>query len=142
MPAGRPTKYSEEILAKAQAYLQECLDIVNSFPSVEGLSIRLGITDETVNEWTKEKPEFSAAVKVIKLLQKERLQSQGLHNRVNATMAIFLLKANHGLVDTQRTELTGKDGGAVDQNLSVTYMPDPLAHDYYAGGQQANPNNQ
>jgi len=141
MPAGRPTKYNDDMLAQAQQYLQYCIDVPSAVPYGEELAIKLGIDDETILEWAKIHPEFSATVKGVKRLQRQRLQGLGLHNRVNPTMAIFLLKANHGFVDIQRQEVTGKDGGPVDQNLSVTYMPDPLPDDYYAG-KQTNTNGQ
>lgn len=130
MPAGRPTKYNKNMLQTAYDYYNTALDDEAMFPSVDDLSLRLGIDDDTVVEWAKVKPEFSAAVKRIKALQKLRLQASGLTNKVNPTMAIFLLKVNHGLIETSRNEHTGAEGGPIETN-TLTYMPKQLKADYF-----------
>lgn len=131
MPAGAPTKYNDSKLKAAEQYYIDSLNIPNLMPTVEELSIKLGITDETLNEWCKIHPELSAARKKIKDLQKHKLQTMGLFSKVNPTMAIFLLKANHGFIDVVRQEHTGKDGDPIETNASITYMPKQLPDDYF-----------
>jgi hypothetical protein len=132
MPAGRPTKYSSARLGQVTKYLNECRKDENKFPMVEDLAFQMNVDDDTLVEWAKIHPEFSAAIKKVKAYQRSWLQRNGLTGKVNTTMSIFLLKANHGLIEVQRQEITGKDGEAVEQNMSITYMPEPLEDDYYA----------
>jgi len=79
-----------------------------SLPTVEGYSLWLGVDDDQINEWTKRYPEFHAAIKRLKALQKNQLMEDGLYGgkEVNSTMAIFLLKVNHAMVETSHTDIT------------------------------------
>ena len=51
------------------------------------------------------------SIKIAKDIVKNRLANQGLDGEANPTMAIFLLKNNHGMTDKQQTDVTtnGKD---------------------------------
>ena len=51
------------------------------------------------------------SIKRAKDIVKNRLANQGLDGDANPTMAIFLLKNNHGMTDRQQTDVTtnGKD---------------------------------
>ena len=72
-----------------------------SLPTIEGLADYLDVTSDTIRRWSKENQEFSATVKRILDKQKIQLMQDGMYGgkEVNAAMAIFLLKANHGLKD-------------------------------------------
>ena len=123
---GRPTDYSKEKLKKTRAYIEECANGVKDLegtvvkpprmPFIEELALILDIDDDTIVEWAKakDKPEFSAAIKKIKMLQRLRLQQRVL-GKNQPTGAIFLLKANHNFVD--RVDITS-EGKA---------MPTPIA---------------
>lgn len=132
MPGGRPTKYTSDMVERIDDYLAKITAIAHDVPFIEDVSLMFGIDEDTVTEWAKEKPEFSGAIKRLKDLQKKRLQSLGLNSRVNTTMAIFLLKANHGFVDVQRQEITGKNGDPIETTATLTYMPKQLPNDYFA----------
>jgi hypothetical protein len=93
---GRPTKYDEAMLAKAQSYVQHCQD-AKEIPFIEELALLLDIHDDTIVEWSKNNVEFSATVKRLKMLQKLHLKKGALEKRLHPSLAIFLLKANHGL---------------------------------------------
>lgn len=82
-------------------YVEECAEKI------------LDINDDTLNEWTKEYTAVSAAIKRLKRKQKLQLQRDGLHNRVNTGMAIFLLKANHNLRESQHIDHTS-DGDKIN----------------------------
>jgi hypothetical protein len=112
MSGGRPTKYHDGIIALAEEYLRSCSRENTTLPTVEGLALHLEVDDDTINEWAKEHEEFSATIKKLKAKQKAQLMDDGLYGgkEVNSTMAIFLLKVNHGMVETTRQEHTGKDG--------------------------------
>ena len=105
--AGHPTKYNEEMLAKAKDYVKRGMVKENGFASIEELSLILGVNDDTIVEWTKKHEEFSATIKRLKVLQKQRLMSLGLDSTYNTAMSIFLLKANHGMMETEKRILDG-----------------------------------
>jgi len=120
-PVGRPLKYhdEEELVAKAQEYLSQCGREQTSLPTVEGLSIYLDLDDDNVNEYTKRYPKFHATIKRLKNMQKKQLIDDGMYGgkEVNSTMAIFLLKANHGMIETEKKILAGNDGQPLSINL-------------------------
>lgn len=106
----RPTKYNEEILKKTNDYLMKSITETDTHPTIIELSLILGVDDDTIVEWCKIYKEFSASIKAIKKLQEQRLQFNGLNGKFNNTMSIFLLKCNHGYIETSRQEITGRDG--------------------------------
>lgn len=123
---GRPIKLTASKLKAAQAYYKACYDNKET-PWVEELAIyHLDVDDDTVRNWaryaadeeymTKATPEnrrllqqFFGTLKKLATMQLLRLKKDGLADKRN-TVAIFLMKANHGMVETTRHELTGKDG--------------------------------
>lgn len=97
---GRPTKYiPEEIYPKIEEYISSCGKENTSLPSFEGLALHLDVNGDTLVEWGKTYPQFSAAIKRILAKQKTQLMDDGMYGgkEVNAAMAIFLLKVNHGM---------------------------------------------
>lgn len=100
-PGGRPTKYSPAVFGQIEEYLQSCGREQTSLPTIEGLALHMGVNTDTINEWSKQYPEFSATLKKLVNKQKQQLIDDGMYGgkEVNAAMAIFLLKANHGLSD-------------------------------------------
>jgi hypothetical protein len=108
---GRPTKYiPETIYPKIEEYLSQCSKEQTELPTVEGLAQYLGVNRDTVFEWDKKYPEFSDYLKKLADKQKNQLMNDGMYGgkEVNASMAIFLLKAIHGL----------KDGSGMNVNVS------------------------
>lgn len=105
---GRPTIYRKQCLKIAKNYLLECFT-GHKIPFIQELSMRLEINDDTLNEWCKVNEDFSATIKRVKDYQKMRLMDDGLSGKVNTSMAIFLLKANHKLIETQRIQNTGDE---------------------------------
>jgi DNA-packaging protein gp3 len=105
---GRPTKYDPSFIAVAEEYMESCGGEQMELPTIEGLAIRIGVDDETLLEWAKRYVGFSAALKEIRHRQKNQLINDGMYGgkEVNATMAIFLLKANHKMVETTHTDIT------------------------------------
>lgn|SRR3990167_4165735 len=97
---GRPTKYIPDIIyPKIEEYLNECGREQTELPTVEGLALKLSVNSDTVMEWAKKYPEFSEYLKKLAQKQKNQLMNDGMYGgkEVNAGMAIFLLKAIHGL---------------------------------------------
>lgn len=101
MPSGRPTKYNEEIQRKADEYINGFLNN-KDIPYIEELALLLDIDEDTVGNWSKEYPIFFGTVKKIKLMQKFRLQKISYDKDYNPSGSIFQLKANHGMIETEK----------------------------------------
>ena len=99
---GRPTKYNPEVFAKIEEYMSMCGRENMALPTIEGLAEYIGVISETIKEWTKKYPKFSASIKKLVDRQKNQLMNDGMYGgkEINQAMAIFLLKVNHGMKDT------------------------------------------
>jgi len=102
---GRPTKYKPELIDKIEEYMAMCGRENMALPTIEGLAIHLGVISETIREWVKKYPKFSASIKKIVDRQKEQLMNDGMYGgkEINQAMAIFLLKCNHGMKEPPTT---------------------------------------
>lgn len=116
MPAGRPTKYGQEILDKTRKYIDGGYGI---FPSIAGLALALKVSRDTVREWAKEegKEEFSAIIEELQALQEQKLLENGLTNEYNPTITKVVL-TKHGYSDKQETALTGANGKDLNPSLN------------------------
>lgn len=122
----RPTLYNDDVLRKADAYINSCGREATELPTVEGLAEYLGVARDTIYEWIKPihgYSEFSDTIKRIEEKQKNQLINDGLYGgkEVNQSMAIFLLKANHGMIETERRLLANGDGTNLKGLIEVTY---------------------
>lgn len=116
---GRPTLYSEEMLQRAEEYINRfSSNIVDKeadatrlevIPSVAGLSLYLGVNRSTVYEWGRVHEEFSHTLERLNALQEASLLNGGLQGRLNANIAKLAL-ANHGYSDKIQTDMTSSDG--------------------------------
>lgn len=97
---GQPTKYNEKMLQKAKDYLTFSLKNKN-LPLIEELARLCEVDTDTINNWSNESYEFFGAIKRIKELQKERIILKGFSAK-NPTFSIFMLKANHGMIETEK----------------------------------------
>jgi hypothetical protein len=109
----RPSSYNQKVISKIDEYLGTVGRLQTKLPTRYGFAKFIGVNGDTLVEWEKKDKEFSAAIKKIDNEQKEQLMDDGLYGgkECNVGMAIFLLKANHGMIETERRELVGKDGG-------------------------------
>jgi hypothetical protein len=130
---GRPTIYKDIYIDKIPEYIKTCTGREQTeLPTVEGFADYIDVDTDTINNWCDAKdekeelkhPEFFGAIKRLKDRQKNQLMNDGMYGgkEVNAGMAIFLLKANHGLIETGRTELVGKDGKPITVNILNDYL--------------------
>lgn len=124
-PVGRPTKYDPSFIQIAKEYIDSCGREATELPTIEGLALKLGLDDERIGEYAKQYPEFHATIKELKFKQKNQLINDGMYGgkEVNSTMAIFLLKANHGLIETDRHELTGANGQPITITAARGFIP-------------------
>lgn len=93
---GRPTKYTEDTVDKVNSYVDNA-----EVPFVEELALSLGLDDDTIVEWAKIHPSFSAAIKRLKQKQKLSLLKGSLYGQLNTVASIFQLKVNHNMVEAQ-----------------------------------------
>ena len=122
MTAGRPTKYDPSFIRIAKEYIDSCGREATELPTIEGLALRLGIDDEQISIYSKEYPEFSATIKELMMKQKAQLINDGAYGGkdINSGMMIFLLKANHGMIETEKKILSNDK----ESPLGVVILPD------------------
>ena len=112
MTAGRPTDYDPAYCDEARVFLADGF-------SLAALAGHLGVARSTVYKWVDEHPEFSDAVKTgqaaATLWWEKANRNLALTGEGNATAIIFGLKnrASDEWRDVKATEITGKDGGAI-----------------------------
>lgn len=128
MAGGRPSEYSEEILVKANEYLDSCEDeevekgsderpvysIKVKLPTKGGLARYLGVARDTLYEWAKIHEEFSDIMEALSAEQEDKLINNGLSGDYNPTIAKVLL-SKHGYKEAseQETTLKGLDLAAL-----------------------------
>lgn len=111
---GQPTKFNEGVIKKAKDYLAFSLKNKN-LPLIEELARICEVDSDTINNWTDKNEEFFGAIKRIKELQKERIILKGFSAK-NPTFSIFMLKANHGMMETEKQVLIADR----DMKVSIT----------------------
>lgn len=107
MPAGRPTKYNADMLAKAWEYLQIHEALGDVVPTREGMADYLDIAQSTLYKWAGEHPEFSEPLERANNKQAKMLISGGLANRFQPTI-VKLMLANHGYHERLNLEHSGE----------------------------------
>lgn len=107
MNVGRPTKYLEEYVKAVDDYIANLND--TEVPLKEDFAYRIGVDDDTLDNWGKVHPEFFGALKRIMQKQKIQLINDGIYGgkEVNPTITKLLLQNNHGM--KERTDQTTND---------------------------------
>lgn len=107
-PGGRPSKYDPSLIDQVNDYLKGAVPQNMKIPTIEGISIKLGVCRDTLYEWAKKYPEFSDTIEKTKTLQKEYLQEIGIFGgkEINATIVALLLKVNHEMVEKSAVDVT------------------------------------
>lgn len=108
MKTGRPTKYDPAFIVIAREYIDNCNREQTELPTIEGLALIIGVDTDSIDNWAKQYVDFFGAIKDLKSKQKNQLINDGLYGgkEVNQAMAIFLLKANHGLKESSNLDVT------------------------------------
>jgi hypothetical protein len=118
---GRPLKYPDEdiLIQKTKEYIATTGREQTSLPTIEGLALYLDLDDERISEYAKRYSKFHATIKALKAKQKGQLMDDGLYGgkEVNSTMAIFLLKVNHGMIETEKKLLGNINGESLTFNI-------------------------
>ena len=112
---GRPSKYpgDEKVKELVTLYIADTLK-KERIPSKAGLAVYLDIDKQTVLNWMEQHTEFFGACKKL-----EAYQEVELINGKNTTMAIFLLKNNHGY----------KDKSEIDTNTTIEWKEERYGED-------------
>lgn len=122
MTMGRPTKYDPIMVDSVTEYLRTVGREQTKLPKRVDIALMLQVNEETITEWCKLYPDFSAALTRVDMLQKAQLQDDSMYGgkEVNARFGQFLLSANHGMAETTKTDMTS--GGEKLESL-VIYTP-------------------
>ena len=122
MPAGRPTSYTPEIVEAAWSYVNGgWKDEGDIIPSVEGLSVVIGIARSTIYKWSKEEDkEFSDILDDLLSRQGRTLLNGGLSGEMNSTISKLVLGKHDysDKVSQDNTSSDGSHGGVVNINLN------------------------
>lgn len=101
----RPTDYTQELLDKANDYLNNCPDALHT---VVGLCLHIGIAKSTCYRWIEEGNDtFKDIVDTVSEYQERKLVINGLTNEFNASITKLML-TKHGYTDKVETDVTSK----------------------------------
>ena len=105
-PGGRPSlldEYEDDIMVGARQGM-----------TLEGCARLAGVAEKTLHSWINNNEEFR------KSLKRARAQGELKHlQSVNDRGSQFLLERSFGYVKTEKREIMGEDGGAVDVSSDV-----------------------
>lgn len=100
----------KDVMERTSLYFNRC-DEEFQEPGVAGLCLWLGITSERWKSWV-DGAEFNATHRVfcerVMTLLESRLEEQMIQGKINPVTAMFLLKSQHGYVDTPQPKRSQK----------------------------------
>jgi PBSX family phage terminase large subunit len=91
LPAGQPTKFSDETLAKAKDYIENFHKYDDLVPSAAGMACVLGVVKSTLYNWAEAHPEFLDMLESMNQKQEKVLLRGGLSNDFNSTITKLML---------------------------------------------------
>ena len=102
MAGGRPTSYSDDILAKTVHYIDnhdnKDFDYLDVIPSMAGLSLVLDVCVKTLYNWGEAHEDFLHMLEKLQKKQEKVLLSGGLSGSMNSTITKLVL-SKHGYSD-------------------------------------------
>lgn len=142
-------KLSEKLIKEAENYYKECIE-ENKMPYMNKLAIRLGVNNDTLNEWSKSETAdrkrdsearlyraIAVIIKKIKdLIEQNLLEMVSGERKGNAIGAMFRLKAQHGYVETSKQVVEGGIAPVFKVDMSGGFLP---AQQLPISNNQANP---
>jgi hypothetical protein len=104
----RPTEYDPKYCEEIDKYLAQAVPENMDIPTVEGFALRMGITKKTLYNWSKQNKKFLHALGRLKMQQKVHLIRTGIFGgkEINQTIVSLLLKVNHKMIETSKTDIT------------------------------------
>ena len=106
---GRPSKLTDEVMAKVEDYIKNYAKYGDPFPSAAGLADELGISRKTVYNWADSNPEFLRMLDAINAKQERVLIQGGITGEFNAAITKLVL-AKHDYSDKVSQDVTSSDG--------------------------------
>lgn len=119
---GRPTKYNPGFTNKLNGYIEKCR-MTFDIPFREEFCVDNDIPVDRYEDWCKSNKEFSRADKRLGALQKFMLMKNSAIGKYNAVSSIFQLKANHGMIETEK-KLLEHSGG-----VTLSWIDEPTDRD-------------
>lgn len=108
---GRPTKFTPELVKKAQHYLEnfDSEEYGDSIPSVVGLALVVGVRRETLHVWANKdggfyNEEIAEILADLNATQERVLINSGLNGSFNSNITKLVL-GKHGYHDKQDTHV-------------------------------------
>lgn len=119
----RSTECTPEVIQQAKDYVENYQsEHEHVIPSVVGLCGVINRSRSTVYRWADEDGNaFRDILEEINEKQQQVLLHKGLTGDFNSAITKLVL-GKHGYHDKQDTELTGKDGGAVQAAVVVSFV--------------------
>ncbi|MCR4324182.1 MAG: DNA-packaging protein [Candidatus Curtissbacteria bacterium] len=107
----RPTKYDPSFVDELNKYLETTGREQTSLPTMQGFALWLDVDGDTLVEWGKKYPQFSAALRKLMAIQAKQLIDDGIYGgkEVNSTIVKLLLQNNHGMKERTDTTTNDKD---------------------------------
>lgn len=124
-PVGRPSKYNDEMQAKAESYIYNWEEL-DAIPSRVGLCCFLGIPKSISYLWEEKHPEFSDTCKAVDALQERVALNKGITGLFNSQITKLVL-SNHGYSDKQSVDHTS--AGKEIKTFSSMYATQPKQDD-------------
>ena len=121
MPGGRPTDYKPE-------YCEKLIEWSKDGHSLVWIGSQLDVTRETLYEWGRVHPEFSDAMNVGRAHCQAWWEQKGRDGLADPRFNAALWSKNMGprfkqdWSEKSQLEITGKDGGPVEQSLSIRFV--------------------
>ena|SRR3990167_10117568 len=135
---GRPTEYDPSFIHEVDEYLKKEQDEWEEFHKVRGqrsdsyekiITVHLptrygfakfiGVTRQTVDNWSGIYPEFFDALGKIDEEQKNRLLENGLAGKYNPVIAKLVLSSNHGMAEKEDKNVNVKGDDIVGAILAA-----------------------
>ncbi len=103
---GRPTEYKSDLPDKLRSYTNDCLS-KQRIPWLEEFCNNNEISERTLRDWCKAHDEMSDAREHLMMVQKMILKQLCISKGTHVAGPIFLLKANHGFIETEKVQHVG-----------------------------------
>lgn len=125
---GRPTKLTDELIAKAEMYLVDYMSNDDIVPSVAGLSCYLDVAKSSIYKYRDEDARFSDTLERIESLQEKMLLKGGLMGDFNPTIT-KLMMSNHGYSEKQQVDNTSSDGSMAPMPTRIEIVAPSIKKD-------------
>lgn len=129
--AGRPTKYKKEYCEQLIDYFsikpfeldKHKRKVPNPQPNLFGFAALIGVSRDTIHEWTKVHKEFSDAMSKAKDLQANFVLTNALLGLTNSTFSQFMMKNVTDWRDKKEVDHTSTDGSMTPKPAKIEIVP-------------------